>query len=531
MNLTLILASILQGLAVLLIAPYSVGLVRFVKARLQGRKGASPFLPYLTILTLLKKEMVISRSTSWVFRAVPFVVLASTVALAFVLPLVFTGGAFAFASDFLVVAALMIVGSIFLVLGGLDSASAFGGMGSSREMTLASLVEPTVIMIFATLAFVTGSFQIDGMFTQSLIVTSPHLIILMIAFILVSLAENARYPVDNPATHLELTMVHEAMVLEYSGRYLAMLEYASAIKLAAFSLLLANFIFPATAISGIGIASALISLVAMIVKVAVVAALLAWLESTIVKMRFYRMPEYLSLAFFTAFFGLLVAIYVKVAGPEIEYHTIFAALAVFFVVLLFGRLRLKSILRYYAASSLMIAGIAYSLGLMTPEERMHLWIFAGVTIAVKSLLVPYVIRIAEKQQRHSGNLQSFLRPASSYFLAAILLVIVFLIVRQTPIFGLVEWSSLLFASVGLLVLGLATMIVHRNVFSQIIGLLVVENGIAIFTLVTVKSLPLLIELGVFTVTAVTALILSLLSARIRTHYGSVDTEEMRNLTE
>ncbi|MEI8360676.1 MAG: NADH-quinone oxidoreductase subunit H [bacterium] len=531
MNSFQILATILQGLTILLVAPFSVGLVRFTKARLQGRRGASPFLPYYTILTLLKKEMVISKSTSWVFRAVPFVVLASTIALAFILPLVFSGGALAFASDFLVVAAFMIVGSIFLVLGGLDSASAFGGMGSSREMTLASLIEPTVILIFGALAFVTGSFQLDGMFAQSLIFSAPHLIILMIAFVLVSLAENARYPVDNPATHLELTMVHEAMILEYSGRYLALLEYASAIKLAAFSILIANFVFPPVTIFSLSVGGGILAILLAILKVSMVAVLLGWLEMTIVKMRFYRMPEYLSLAFFTAFFGMMVAVYVKLTGPDIKYYTVFAAMSVFFVVLLFGRLRLKSILRYYAASSLMIAGIAYSLALMAPEEQTHLLIFAVVTIAVKVLLVPYVIKIMEKQQRHTANLQSFLRPASSYLLAALLLVFVFFIVQKTPIFALVEWSSLLFASVGLLVLGLATMIVHRNVFSQIIGLLVVENGIAIFTLVTVKSLPLIIEMGVFTVTALTALILSLLGSRIKYFYGSVDTEELRNLTE
>ncbi len=532
MSLIQIIASILQGLVVLLLAPFTVGLVRFVKARLQGRKGASPFLPYTTLATLFSKQMVISDSTSWVFRVVPFVVFSSSVALALVLPLVFTGGSLSFASDFLVVAGILLVGSAFLVLGGVDSASAFGGMGSSREMTLASLVEPTVIMIFAALSFVTGSFNLNGMFASSIILHQPHLLLLMLAFILVSLAENARYPVDNPATHLELTMVHEAMVLEYSGRYLALLEYASAIKLSVFAILLSNFIFPAFSVgAGLGLSSIVLSVLVAIAKVTVVATMLAWLESVIVKMRFYRMSEYLSLAFFTAFFGMMLAIFVKLGGGAFQYYTVCAGLSVFFVILLFGRLRLKAILRYYALSSLAIAAIAISLSRLAPAESKHLLIFAVATVIIKSLLVPYVVKLAEKRHRQTASLQSFLRPASSYFLAILLLVIVFYVVQQTPLANMIEWSSLLYAAVALLTLGLATMIVHHNVFSQIVGLLVLENGIAIFTLATVRSLPLYIEIGVFMVTAATALILSLLGSRVKEFYGSVDTEELRSLTE
>lgn len=527
-----VIASLSQGLVILLVAPFAVGLVRFVKARLQGRRGASPFLPYLTLATLFNKQMVISRTTSWVFRVVPFVVFSSSVALAFILPLVFTGGSLAFASDFLVVAGILLVGSAFLVLGGVDSGSAFGGMGSSREMTLAGLIEPTIIMIFGALSFVTGSMNLDGMFAQSLILSQPHLILLMLAFVLVSLAENARYPVDNPATHLELTMVHEAMVLEYSGRYLALLEYASAIKLTVFAVLLSNFIFPALAVGqGLGIIGVLLAIIWAVAKVTVVAVMLAWLESTIVKMRFYRMSEYLSLAFFTALFGMVLAIFVKLGEADFQYYSVLAGLAVFFVVLLFGRLRLKAILRYYALSSLAIAGVAISLSRLAPAESKHLIIFAIVTIIIKTLLVPYVIKLAERRRRQTASLQSFLRPASSYFLAVFLLVILFFVVQQTPLATMIEWNSLLYASVALLSLGLAIMIVHHNVFSQIVGLLVLENGIAIFTLATVRSLPLFVELGVFTVTAVTALILSILSSRVKEFYGSVDTEELRSLTE
>lgn len=303
-----ILLTLVQFVATLAVAPFVVGLVRWFKARFQGRHGASPFLPYITYATLLKKQMVISKSTSWVFRLVPFVVLATTLLLILLLPLVVFGGAFANLGHFMIVAGVLALGAAFLVMGGLESASAFGGMGASREMTLASLVEPAMIATFATFAVVTGAFTIDAMFAGAHVLTSPALIPAIAALVMIALAENARYPVDNPATHLELTMVHEAMVLEYSGPYLAMLEYASALKLTIFSLLVANVLFPMTLASEATLIAIVVALVWMIVKVVVVSFLLALLESMIAKMRFYRMQEYLTIAFFFALAGLVFAL-------------------------------------------------------------------------------------------------------------------------------------------------------------------------------------------------------------------------------
>lgn len=528
-----ILATIFQAILVILLAPFASGLVKFFKARLQGRKGASPFLPYFTYATLMKKEMVISNATSWVFRVVPFIVLASSVALAFVLPLIFTGGSLASLSDFLIVAGILIIGSIFLVLGGIDGASAFGGMGSSREMTIAALLEPTIIMVFAAISFVTGTFQIDGMVSGQIISSHPYIILSIFALILVALAENARYPVDNPATHLELTMVHEAMILEYSGPYLAMMEFASSIKLTAFALLISNFIFPSTIVSvaTVGILGVFAAAVVAIIKVVAVMLLLALLESTIVKMRFYRMQEFLAIAFFMAFSAMIISLFTSLVNVEVKYHTLFAGLAVMFVVFLFGRARVLAMLRYYAFSSISIAAIAIALAQVAPHEKTHLWIFAAVTVLIKVILVPFVVRFAVKKYREVSSPSSFLKPASSYFVAVLILFATYLILKNTPVINLVEFTSLLYASIALIILGLATMIIHRNIFSQIIGLLVIENGIAIFTLVTVRSLPLLIELGVFIITITSAFILSSLSSRIKQFHGSADTEKLRSLTE
>jgi formate hydrogenlyase subunit 4/hydrogenase-4 membrane subunit HyfE len=525
-----IIATIFQTILILLVAPFAVGLIRFLKARFQGRRGPSPFLPYWALATMFRKEMVISSSVSWVFRVAPFIVFASSLALVFMLPIVFRFGAFYEMGDFLVISGILMIGSIFLVLGGVDSASAFGGMGSSREMTLASLSEASVIMILAALSFANRSFKVDDLFGAQTVLSHPYLLLLMFAFVLVALAENARYPVDNPATHLELTMVHEAMTIEYSGRYLALLEYASALKLTVFLVLIANFLFPALSGTALGFNSFLLAGFFALIKIIVLCFGLALFESIFVKMRFYRMNEYLSLAFFVSLFGLIIA--VSIVGLKLDYNTIWAALVVFFVVFLFGRVRLNAILNYYALSSLAIAGMAYNLSLTSERsEQTHLWIFAGITIVVKSILIPVIMRVSERRQKRTANLQSFLRPASSYFLAIFLLLVIFFAMQRSAVGGVIGWNNMIYVAVVLSVLGLATMIVHHNIFSQIIGLFIIENGIAVFILATIKSLPLSLELGIFAITAISAVILSILGSQIREYYGSTDTENLRNLIE
>jgi len=235
--------------------------------------------------------------------------LGTTLFLALTLPIILIGGALASYSNFIIVAGVLMLGTIFLVFGGLESASAFGGMGSSREMTIASLVEPTMILIFGALALDTHSSDISTMVSQLNILGQPFVILSLLALTLVALAENARYPVDNPATHLELTMVHEAMILEYSGPYLAMMEYASFVKLTLFATLLVNLIFPGWLIvDGSGVLAFVIAPVLLVVKVVGMMALLAFLETSIVKMRFYRVHEFLTVAFFLSLGGIILTL-------------------------------------------------------------------------------------------------------------------------------------------------------------------------------------------------------------------------------
>ena len=308
-----VLLTLVSGSLVVALAPVATGLVRRFKARLQGRQGPPLLLPYWTIAALMRKETVLSSSASWVFRAAPYVVLATALVPAFALPLVSRGGAAAPLSHFVVIAGVWMLGAVFLVLGGLDSASAFGGMGASREMTIAAFLEPAIIVSLAAFAVESGSMTVDGMLgvAGGGLIARPWLLPAVAGLALAALGENARYPVDNPATHLELTMVHEAMVLEYSGPALAMLELASMIKLAAFTLLVANFLVPAGMPSPASGAVALLAApAAAAAKLAAGMAGLAILESSMAKLRFYGLPEYFFAALFLGLTSLALGLIV-----------------------------------------------------------------------------------------------------------------------------------------------------------------------------------------------------------------------------
>jgi formate hydrogenlyase subunit 4 len=299
-----VVLTLAQVVLVVALAPLATGLVRLAKARLQGRQGPPVLLPYWTVLTLMRKEVVLSASTSWVFRAAPVAVLAASLLSAAVLPLASRGGAAAPLSHLLMVAGIWMLGAVFLVLAGVDSASTFGGMGASREMTISAFLEPAIVVTLAAFAVASGSPTVDGMLSVAGtgLAARPWLLPAVGALALVALGENARYPVDNPATHLELTMVHEAMVLEYSGPLLAMMELAAMIKLAVFALLLANLVVPAgLATAAGGAAGLLLAPLWVVVKLAAAMGLLGVLESSMAKLRFYGLPEYF---FGSLFLGL-----------------------------------------------------------------------------------------------------------------------------------------------------------------------------------------------------------------------------------
>ncbi|HUC18871.1 MAG TPA: NADH-quinone oxidoreductase subunit H [Acetobacteraceae bacterium] len=280
---------------VLLAAPGLVGIVRAVKARLLRREGPPLIQPYRQLARLLGKEVVLAHNASWLFRTAPYLILALTWAAASVVPTFSTHIIFARLGDLIVITALLGAARFLLALAGLDIGTSFGGIGASREVMFASLAEPAMLMIVVTLAIAAGSTQLSSIAAFML---SPalglriSLAFALIALGIVALAENGRIPFDNPATHLELTMVHEAMVLEYSGRHLAMIELAAALKLLLMISIIVCIFFP-FGLGGMGAAGFLTGLASYAAKLGIAAVLLGIFEVSIAKMRIFRVPELL----------------------------------------------------------------------------------------------------------------------------------------------------------------------------------------------------------------------------------------------
>jgi formate hydrogenlyase subunit 4 len=293
-----------QALVALALAPGLVGFVRWWKARLQGRRGAAPWLVYYDLRKLFGKEVVMSNNASWLFRFTPYIVFCSTLAVTFLIPLVAAPLPFDAIGDLLLIVYLLLLGTFFLALAGLDPGTAFGGMGASREMTIAAVAEPTVALAIFSLALGAGSTNLGLIVAQTLAnpgaAISPGHLLGFAALFIVMLAETGRLPVDNPSTHLELTMIHEAMILEYSGRYLALIEWAAALRLLIFFSLITNMFAPwgvATTLTPMALG---IAAVALISKLALLAIVVASLETHLAKLRLFRVPELLAVSFVLA---------------------------------------------------------------------------------------------------------------------------------------------------------------------------------------------------------------------------------------
>jgi formate hydrogenlyase subunit 4 len=304
-----------QMLLVLLLAPLFTGFVRKVKARLLRRQGPPLIQPYLDLMRLMRKEVVLAESASWLFRIIPYLVFAATWVAAALVPTFRTDLLFSWSADLIAIIALLGSGRFFLALAGLDVGTSFGGIGSSREVMIASLAEPAMIMIVFTLALIAGSTQLSTMaefMASSAVGLRVSLGLALIALVMVAIAENGRIPVDNPATHLELTMVHEAMVLEYSGRHLALIELSSWLKLILYVSVIACLFAPwGLAPVGAGATALAVGVAAYIVKLAVGGFLLALFETSIAKMRVFRVPEFLGAALML---GLLATLLRFVSG-------------------------------------------------------------------------------------------------------------------------------------------------------------------------------------------------------------------------
>jgi len=304
------LSQLAQLVLVLAIAPLVTGVTRKFRARLLRRRGPDLWQPYRDLLRLLRKELVVANDASWLYRAAPYIIFATTWVAAALVPTFATGLAFSGAADLIVIVGLLGTARFFLALAGLDVGTSFGGIGASREMMFASLAEPAMLMVVFTVSLFAGSTQLSSIANYMLgpnANLSISLALALVALLIVSLAENARIPVDNPATHLELTMVHEAMVLEYSGRHLALIEAAASVKLVLYlSLIVCVFVPWGTAPIGSGLGAYLLGLLTYVAKLGVGAFLLVVFETAIAKMRVFRVPEFLGVALMLGLLGAIL---------------------------------------------------------------------------------------------------------------------------------------------------------------------------------------------------------------------------------
>jgi formate hydrogenlyase subunit 4 len=299
-----------QMVLVLLLAPLLTGLTRKVKARLQRRQGPSLVQPYRDLKRLLSKDVVLAENASWLFRVVPYVIFAVTWVAAALVPTFATGLLFSWSGDLIAITALLGSARFAQALAAMDVGTSFGGIGASREMLIASLAEPAMLMIALSVALIAGSTQLSTIadyMAFSAVGLRVTLGLGLVALVIVALAENARIPVDNPATHLELTMVHEAMVLEYSGRHLAMIELASALKLLLYVSVIGCVFLPFGLVHGPApLAAYPVGIVAWLAKLALAGGLLALLETAVAKMRVFRVPNFLGAALMLGFLGVLL---------------------------------------------------------------------------------------------------------------------------------------------------------------------------------------------------------------------------------
>ncbi|HIH45383.1 MAG TPA: formate hydrogenlyase [Candidatus Methanoperedenaceae archaeon] len=300
---------LLQGLLIIAISPLISGIMKKVKAFIQVRRGPNILQPYYDIAKFLRKDAVISENTSWIFRAAPYVSFAAILAAGMLVPVYFIGMPLGFAGDLIAVAYLFALARFFTALAALDAGSSFGGMGSSREMFVASMVEPALMLSIFAVALNAGSTSIDritgGVAGMGIGALSPYSLLAFVALFIIAIAETARIPVDNPATHLELTMIHEAMILEYSGRLLAIVELGAMMKQLLMFSLIANIFFPWGIAIDLSVASVAVAIVAFVAKLAFIGTAMALVESSTAKWRLFRLPELLSFSLMLSFLAIV----------------------------------------------------------------------------------------------------------------------------------------------------------------------------------------------------------------------------------
>ena len=304
-----IILPMLQILVIVGFSPLVKGFINKIEARLQCRRGASIFQPYYNLAKLLRKDAVVSETSSWIFRATPYVVFTSILIVSLLVPVLSVQVPLNFTGDVILIIYLFALARFFLVLTSLDTGSAFGGMGGSREMMVSAMAEPAMMLSLFTIALTSDSTNLSTITNtlshNSVLLLNPSLFLAFLAFAIVVIAETGRIPVDNPFTHLELTMIHEGMFLEFSGRYLALVEWASSMKLLLLLTIIVNIFLPWGIADGLTFSGLIIAFAFYVVKIGFFAFLIVVVEMSFAKIRLFRIPNLLGTAFILSVLAII----------------------------------------------------------------------------------------------------------------------------------------------------------------------------------------------------------------------------------
>lgn len=304
-----IISQLLEILLALAAAPLLTGWVNQCRAWLQNKRGPGILQPYRMLHKLFNKESVVAEHATSIFRMTPYIILGCMTLACGIIPTLSTDLPLSPAADAIALVGLLALARVFISLAAMDIGTAFGSLGARREMLVGFLAEPALLMVLFSASLITQSTLltsiVDSLVHRELAIF-PSLAFAGVAFTMVSLAENARIPVDNPATHLELTMIHEALILEYSGRHLALIEWAASLKLFAYSCIGIALFFPWGIAESTHPLALVLAIPILALKLAIGGALLALIEMSSAKMRIFRVPEFLTAAFLLAVIGMLV---------------------------------------------------------------------------------------------------------------------------------------------------------------------------------------------------------------------------------
>lgn len=542
-----VLAATAQVLFVLLFSPLVIGVIRKIKARFQARQGASVFQPYFDLAKLLMKGSVKSAITSWIFDLSPLANFASVVIAAAILPM-FTGESILSSSNLLLFIYIFAIGRFFMTLGGLDAASAFGGLGSSREMLLSAFIEPAMMIVVLFLAVSAGGSMDISAFaahTASLwpgvILYPPHLLA-AIAFMILLFAEMKRMPFDNPATHLELTMVHEAMILENSGPNLALMEWANAAKLVLLSSLFGIVFLPVSLLWQ----NPLLAFLALAGISLAIGALIAVVESIVVKVRLFKVTEMLMFALILALLAFLSIPYEMDGGHgSIAGLLAFAMLisALFFLMSATFARRVKLFVMNSIALALLLAIVALL------EPGFDSYFRLGSTIVLKVIIAPVLLymlfrRISKPEGKEAAERAQYRKEEfrrmlafdpvfmthasilSTLAISAVLIVLAFIVST-----ALGATDIMVPITISMILLGVLIIAIKPHVLLQLFGLLIMENGIVLLPTALSLHIPMIAEAATLLDTIVLISVSVALVLQTKEATGTLDSRELDELSE